>query len=60
MNVTTENIFTVGNETVVQCSSTHLTSFAVLVNVAGVEVSMLPPCVRWVGMEQPCNSITLK
>ena len=44
MNVTTEDIFTVGNETVVQCSSTHLTSFAVLVNVAGVEVSMLPPC----------------
>lgn len=28
-----------GNSTVVQCNSTHLTSFAVLVNVAGVQVS---------------------
>ena len=28
-----------GNDTVVQCSSTHLTSFAVLVNVAGTQVS---------------------
>ena len=29
-----------GNSTVVQCNSTHLTSFAVLVNVAGVQVSV--------------------
>ena len=33
--VATEDIRVVGNVTTVQCSSAHLTSFAVLVDVAG-------------------------
>ena len=33
--VTTDDIRTVGNLTTVQCSSAHLTSFAVLVDVTG-------------------------
>ena len=33
--VTTVQVTQEGNNTVVQCNSTHLTSFAVLVNVAG-------------------------
>ena len=38
--VTTVEVTQDGNDTVVQCSSTHLTSFAVLVNVAGAPVSI--------------------
>jgi len=36
--VTTVRVAQEGNNTVVQCNSTHLTSFAVLVNVAGSQV----------------------
>ena len=41
--VTTNSLSTSGNYTTLQCSSTHLTSFAVLVDVAGgLEVKNLP------------------
>ena len=33
--VTTTDVTTSGNQTAIQCTSTHLTSFAVLVDVAG-------------------------
>ena len=33
--VTTTDVTTSGNQTAIRCSSTHLTSFAVLVDVAG-------------------------
>lgn len=37
--VTTDDLTTAGNYTTLQCASTHLTSFAVLVDVArGLEV----------------------
>ena len=36
--VTTDSVTTEGNNTFVQCTSTHLTSFAVLVDVAGSPV----------------------
>ena len=37
-NVTTEKTTVSGDQSTVQCSSTHLTSFAVLVDVRGVKV----------------------
>ena len=37
--VTTTNLSTAGNYTTLQCASTHLTSFAVLVDVGGLEVA---------------------
>ncbi len=37
--VTTKSAVTQGSDTVIECVSSHLTSFAVLVNVAGVDVS---------------------
>ena len=37
--VTTESVKASGNDSIINCSSTHLTSFAVLVNVAGTDVS---------------------
>ena len=43
--VTTDSVTTGGNSTVVQCSSTHLTSFAVLVDVGGLQVSF-PPLIQ--------------
>ena len=42
--VATEDIRVTGNLTAVQCSSEHLTSFAVLVDVAG---GLRVSCVRW-------------
>ena len=45
--VTTDDIRTVGNLTTVQCSSAHLTSFAVLVDVTGgLSVSYMITCTR--------------
>ena len=38
-NVTTEKTTISGDQSTVQCSSTHLTSFAVLVDVRGVKVN---------------------
>ena len=42
--VATDDIGIIGNLTTVQCSSAHLTSFAVLVDVAG---GLRVSCVRW-------------
>ena len=46
--VTTVRVTQEGNNTVVQCNSTHLTSFAVLVNVAGAEVSACILTLLWI------------
>ncbi len=35
----TRSVVSQDNDTVVECASSHLTSFAVLVNVAGTDVS---------------------
>ena len=37
-NVTTEQQTYIGDQSIVQCSSSHLTSFAVLVDVRGAKV----------------------
>ena len=42
--ITTNNVMTKGNLTMVTCQSTHLTSFAVLVDVVGELVVKLMYC----------------
>ena len=42
-NVTTEKVTVSGGQSTVRCSSSHLTSFAVLVDVRGVRVNIESP-----------------
>ena len=42
--LTTQMISLEGDRSIVQCSSLHLTSFAVLVDVRGVQVGATPVC----------------
>lgn len=48
--VSTVEVIREGNSSIVRCSSLHLTSFAVLVNVAGVDVWTLLCCKLWLSV----------